>query len=228
MQQILLLTLAFFFTVTLPAQEVFVTGTVTDEHGETLVGAYVTFTKDRGTVTDLAGHYELLVPANAELTISYLGYADRRITLAGQPENLVDVILSAGLELETVVVTALGSRRKCRGDCWGVVHYFEQQPAPAVTPPLSYLQSATVYPNPFVGELSVEMQPAGSRTVSATLTDVTGRLVQRWVPQTVFAPQHTLHLRPRPGKLLPGTYLLRLTDEEGRTEVRKVIKTDGF
>ena len=53
-----------------------VTGTVTDETGEPLIGAMVKITDQNiGTVTDIDGNFTLNVGANAKsLTVSYVGY----------------------------------------------------------------------------------------------------------------------------------------------------------
>ena len=57
------------------AQDITVQGTVTDEAGETLIGATVQQKgTSNGTVTDFDGNFTLTVPTNAILSVSYIGY----------------------------------------------------------------------------------------------------------------------------------------------------------
>lgn len=88
-----------------------ITGTVTDDQGETLIGASVVI-KDTptGTVTDVDGGYTIELPSGAEiLQFSYTGFADKEVTVGAS--NIVDVVLSTGVDLSEVVVTALGVSR---------------------------------------------------------------------------------------------------------------------
>lgn len=232
----LLFLFAVCLTITAAAQEVFVTGTVTTFAGEPLIGANILWDGYKGTLSDLDGNYYLTVPTGTELTVSFLGFQEVKVKAGKESEQLIDVVLAEGIDLPEVVVRAyavpLVDYERCGTGC----RYGLKCCAPGVSidttlaeitsafrPSINYLQSAVVYPNPFAGELSVEFFTGNKRNVTVTLTDVSGRLVRQWSPQRVFAPQQTLHLRPRPGTLLPGIYFLRLTDETGYTEVRKVI-----
>lgn len=88
-----------------------ITGTVTGDDGEPLIGATVR-AKDAssGTVTDVNGQYVLRVPAEATTIIySYTGFATQEITLGAT--NVVDVVLVSGIQLGETVVTALGVSR---------------------------------------------------------------------------------------------------------------------
>ena len=61
------------------AQNRTVTGTVTDDYGEPLIGASVVVEGDTsvGAITDLDGRYSITVPASAEaLRFSYIGQKD--------------------------------------------------------------------------------------------------------------------------------------------------------
>ncbi len=60
------------------AQDITVQGTVTDEAGETLIGATVQQKgTSNGTVTDFAGNFTLTVPSNDLLSVSYIGYTPK-------------------------------------------------------------------------------------------------------------------------------------------------------
>ncbi len=88
-----------------------ITGTVTDESGEALIGASVLVKGSSiGTVTDFNGVYSLDVPeGSSALLFSYTGYSGREIELTAS--NVLDVVMREGVVLETAVVTALGVRR---------------------------------------------------------------------------------------------------------------------
>lgn len=107
-----LLVLLIFSVGTLYAQTV-ITGTVTDDAGVPLIGATV-YAKGTttGAVTDIDGNYSLTIPAEVDtLVISYTGYATQMIAMDGKT-TVFDVVLREGVELDNVVVTALGISRK--------------------------------------------------------------------------------------------------------------------
>jgi len=88
-----------------------VTGVVSGDDGETLIGATVGVRgAASGTRTDVSGKYSLVVPAGSDvLLFSYTGYQTQEITLGAS--NTVDVVLAAGQILQEAVVTALGITR---------------------------------------------------------------------------------------------------------------------
>ncbi|MBL7803955.1 MAG: SusC/RagA family TonB-linked outer membrane protein [Saprospiraceae bacterium] len=89
-----------------------ITGTVTGDDGEALVGASIRV-KDAnaGASTDVNGQYTIQAPAGATtLVVSYTGYSTQEITLGAS--NVVDVVLASGLQLGETVVTALGISRE--------------------------------------------------------------------------------------------------------------------
>jgi TonB-linked SusC/RagA family outer membrane protein len=90
-----------------------ITGTLQDEDGEPLIGAnvYVKGTQT-GTVTDFNGAYELQIGSDAKtLVFSYVGYGTKEVSLKAGKNNY-DVLLSSEIELDEVVVTALGIERE--------------------------------------------------------------------------------------------------------------------
>ncbi len=89
------------------------TGKVTDEDGNALVGAALLVKGTTvGAFTDADGKYSLTVPAgNNELLVSYVGYQTQTVTIGGR--SLIDVALVAeDIRLEEMVVTALGISRE--------------------------------------------------------------------------------------------------------------------
>ena len=94
------------------AQDITVQGTVTDEAGETLIGATVQQKgTSNGTVTDFDGNFTLTVPTNAILSVSYIGYTPKEIAVNGQT-NLTIVLSSDDQMLNEVVVIGYGTMDK--------------------------------------------------------------------------------------------------------------------
>lgn len=76
----LLLFFAFMFPIGAWAQNIQLTGTVTDATGETVIGASVLEKgTTNGVITDIDGNFSLNVSPNATIIISYVGYAAQEI-----------------------------------------------------------------------------------------------------------------------------------------------------
>ncbi len=103
-------------TAVTSTEEVFfgtVTGKVTDETGEPLIGVTILIDgTSKGTVTDFDGTYSLEVEdENATLVFSYTGYATQKVALAGR--NSVDLTMEASVAaLDEVVVVGYGTQKK--------------------------------------------------------------------------------------------------------------------
>src|SRR5574344_1626909 len=94
------------------AQNVKVTGTVTDNNGEPMIGVYVLVQgTTNGTSTDLDGKYSLNAASDATLVFSYMGYTDKVEAVNGRQVGNVTMSQDAVL-LEDVVVTALGIKKE--------------------------------------------------------------------------------------------------------------------
>lgn len=90
-----------------------VSGQVVDEQGEPLLGATIRV-KDTsiGTTTDLDGNFQLEVPGNAVLLISYVGYKEREVAVRNRA-ILEPIQLQSDTEmLEQVVVIGYGTQKK--------------------------------------------------------------------------------------------------------------------
>lgn len=96
------------------AQDVSVSGTVTDDTGEALPGASVLIAgTTNGTITDVEGHYSLNVPdaQTATLIFSFVGYLSEEMPVANQ--NVINISLVPDiLSLGEVVVVGYGTQRK--------------------------------------------------------------------------------------------------------------------
>ena len=89
------------------------TGNITDQDGEVLVGVNVVERgTTNGTISDIDGNYSLRFSGNenATITFSYVGHTAQSITLEGQTS--LDVVLSKGLSLDGIEV--VGSRSQNR------------------------------------------------------------------------------------------------------------------
>ena len=86
MRAALLFFLVAVISLSVSAQNVTVTGTVTDKTGETVIGASVVQkgNTSNGTITDIDGNFSLSVPANATLVFSYVGMTPQEIALKGK------------------------------------------------------------------------------------------------------------------------------------------------
>lgn len=112
--------LTLLFATQMQAQ-IKVTGTVTDETKETVIGANVRV-KDNpsiGTITDMNGKYTIEVPdAKATLVFSFIGYATKEVTVG--KNRVIDVVLKEdGVMLNEVV--AIGYATVKKGDLTGSV-----------------------------------------------------------------------------------------------------------
>ncbi|HOZ16144.1 MAG TPA: carboxypeptidase-like regulatory domain-containing protein, partial [Tenuifilaceae bacterium] len=98
------------------AQTVRITGTVTSsEDGMPLPGVSVIVKGTTiGGATDVNGKYEINVPTDAQaLTFSFIGFKVQDVTIGGR--SVVDVALeSESVQVQEVVVTALGIKREKR------------------------------------------------------------------------------------------------------------------
>jgi TonB-linked SusC/RagA family outer membrane protein len=103
--------MAFLFLAGISYGQRTITGTVTDEAGETLIGANVIVKGTTvGTVSDFDGNFELVVPdGSTTLEFSYTGYSTTDIKLGAS--NIVNVTMAEGVQLTELVVTALGISR---------------------------------------------------------------------------------------------------------------------
>ncbi len=88
-----------------------VTGVVTDDAGEPVIGATVKVPgTTKGSITDLDGRYTIQVPQGATVEISYVGYATQKFSAAAGNHNIV--LQEDKRSLDEVVVVGYGSVKK--------------------------------------------------------------------------------------------------------------------
>jgi hypothetical protein len=95
-----------------------------------------------------------------------------------------------------------------------------QRPRPEMP---QHLEALSVFPNPFVDHLKVEINLPARETLMVELVDPTGRLVfaRGWEAE---AGVNTLKIEPKQRKLKHALYYLRVTDGEGFSVQRAVLR----
>jgi len=103
------------FHFSLLAQMRTISGVVTDEFGEPLIGASVILkSTDEGVITDLEGAFEIEVAdEKVTLVISYTGYSTQE-KIVRKTQNRILVKMDSGVALEEVVMTGRSARKEKR------------------------------------------------------------------------------------------------------------------
>ncbi len=99
--------------IRMQAAEIIISGTVTSEKGEPLVGVSILVKgTSTGTTTDASGHYTLSVPDNGKILVfSYIGFLTKEVPISNT--TVLDVTLSGDAEaLDEVVVVGYGTVKK--------------------------------------------------------------------------------------------------------------------
>ncbi|MEA4995945.1 MAG: TonB-dependent receptor [Petrimonas sp.] len=102
------------YSIGIFAQNINVTGFVTDSKNEPLIGVTLKIIgeSEKGTVTDFDGKYVLPnIPSNAKIEVSYVGMQKQVIDVKGR--TTINIVLSEDTELlDEVVVVAYGVQKK--------------------------------------------------------------------------------------------------------------------
>lgn len=89
-----------------------VTGIVKDNKGEPLIGVSVAVKgTTMGTMTDMDGNFSIEANSGQVLEVTYLGYVTQTITVTDQTSSLTIILRESDVNLDEVVVTALGIKR---------------------------------------------------------------------------------------------------------------------
>lgn len=135
------LSLLLFLLLSLTALQakIKVTGTVTDENKESVIGANVTVKGTNiGTITDLDGKYTIEVPdQKSVLVFSFIGYATKEVTV-GKNKVINVVMKEDGIMLNEVVAVGYATVKK--GDLTGSVGKVDMDEL-TKTPALSFDQA---------------------------------------------------------------------------------------
>ncbi|MBQ7195078.1 MAG: TonB-dependent receptor [Bacteroidales bacterium] len=115
MKRFILTLISAFAAIAALAQGLQVSGTVKDENGEPLVGAYVIVKgTTTGNMTMPDGTYTLNVPAgvqNPVLVFTFLGYEDQEVAV-GSRKRIDAVMISNTNDLQEAVVVGFGTQQK--------------------------------------------------------------------------------------------------------------------
>lgn len=113
MKKSLLFLLLCVFALCVKAQQIQVSGKVTDEKGEVLIGATVSeLGTKNGTITDFDGHFNVSISKkNAQLVVSFMGYETRTIDIVGKTKLNV-VLKTSEQTLQELVVVGYGTQKK--------------------------------------------------------------------------------------------------------------------
>ena len=108
MKQIAFTWLLCILSICAYAQQITVTGTVTDAENNPLIGAAVVVvgTTD-GVITDFDGKYTIKAASGQSLNFSYVGYREQTVKVDGR--SVINVKLSEGELLDEVVVISYGT-----------------------------------------------------------------------------------------------------------------------
>lgn len=157
-------------------KEVKISGTVTDESGEPIIGANVRI-KDQGTgtITDIDGYYTLTVPEDAIIQVSYIGYISLETPVRGKTTINIKLKEDA-VGLEEVVIIGYGVTK--RENFAGSVSSIKLEDSPITLTPtanvLNLLQGTvagvTINRSGEADGVS-SMQVRGQRSISNTSSD---------------------------------------------------------
>ena len=113
MKQFFVFALSFFWSISAHAQEITISGQVTDNNNEPLIGASVVEVgTNNGVTTDFDGNFSISVGGeDSKLSITYLGVLGRTVTVGTQRNFSVSLAEDAA-SLEEVIVIGYGTQRK--------------------------------------------------------------------------------------------------------------------
>ena len=89
-----------------------ITGRIVDQNGEPVIGANIVEKgTSNGVISDVEGRFSISVNENAELQVSYIGYVDIVVPVAGK-DKLELVLTEDTQDLDEVVVIGYGTMKK--------------------------------------------------------------------------------------------------------------------
>lgn len=158
------------YVATQAQQETQVSGRVVDASGEPLIGVSIVEKgkKTNGAVTDIDGNFNLKVPANATLIVSYVGYRAQEVAVNGKSSLTVTLAEDAEM-LNDVVVIGYGTVKKA--DLAGSVAVmdnkaFKDQPVTQVADALNGRMAGVTVESAGVPGGAVKIRVRGANSVT--------------------------------------------------------------
>lgn len=106
------LLLAFFISAQSTEPRRKISGIITDEKGESIIGANILVKNTKlGTISDTNGHFSIEAPVSGTIVVSYIGYMNKTIEISGK-ENFNITLKEDSKGLDEVVVIGYGSMKK--------------------------------------------------------------------------------------------------------------------
>ena len=110
-ERLSLFVFTMLFSLTAMAQNVKVSGVVTDESGEPIIECTIMQKgTSNGATSDLDGKFTLSVPQNSTLTFSYIGFTTQEVKATEKPLSII--LHEKNLKINEVVVIGYGTMRK--------------------------------------------------------------------------------------------------------------------
>lgn len=204
-------------------------GWINADNGEPIPFVNILFADGKGTDTDFGGYFKIEIPINlvgTEMKISCMGYEPKSIIIdknyvGGQS---IDIELKFGLTLNEVIVT---SERPNFMQSWvgGAVGYvtYDNFGNEEVEIKVDNRVHLTVYPNPFISTLTVEMEVKTAQPYLFHLYNEAGQLVFAESRELEAGLQNfQLDLVQR--HLPEGAYFLRISDDAGEIRTKRLVK----
>ncbi len=179
-------------------------------------------------MTDLDGNFSLQAAPGQRIQLSYVGYEPLEFSVLQDDPGFagaqpVYVLFTRAAELGEVLV--VGSRGVLGMVMTGTVIKTEEQAClttagfrstdPAVCTPTSATGSYTSYPNPFTDQINVQLPGGDAGALSAQLFNANGQLLRVWPARTYETGEVRMSFPTGDLRLVPGPYILRLTDGRG-------------
>jgi TonB-linked SusC/RagA family outer membrane protein len=116
-----------------------ISGKVTDEKGETIIGATIKSSAGGGTITDANGNFSLTTEGTATLTVSFLSYVTQEIKVNNRTKINI-TLLPAQNQLNDVVVIGYGTQK--RKDVTGAITTIKFEDGPKSSMPFMNVMEA--------------------------------------------------------------------------------------
>ncbi|HFC00713.1 MAG TPA: T9SS type A sorting domain-containing protein, partial [Phaeodactylibacter sp.] len=197
-------------------------GVVKDKNGEPLIGASILLEKNKGTITDIDGKFELEIPEgweSFEITFSYIGYETQVIEFDKKEIKEGDIaaikMKESVINLTTIEVIGnpvglsvfsniMGMSVVSRGEKNNAKEEIKSQKENEIT-------ISKIYPNPFVDFVNVVLQVEKEERYLFHLYNSSGQLI--WAKtKDLQKGKEDVQLNFSAIKMAQGNYFLRITN----------------